>query len=82
MIYLGLIKSHHNFFGAESVTEALLLLLQLSTSPRIVNVSSRIGVLKVKLFPNLTIYRHFIFFSSFIFLEKIIISTDQKLFLI
>ncbi|KAK7349541.1 hypothetical protein VNO77_06985 [Canavalia gladiata] len=35
-----------NFFGAERVTEALLPLLQLSTSPRIVNVSSRRGVLK------------------------------------
>lgn len=45
-----------NFFGAERVTEALLPLLQLSTSPRIVNVSSRIGVLKVKLlFHNLKI---------------------------
>lgn len=40
-----------NFFGAERVTEALLPLLQLSTSPRIVNVSSRSGQLKVKLFP-------------------------------
>ncbi|XP_057728372.1 (+)-neomenthol dehydrogenase-like isoform X1 [Arachis stenosperma] len=35
-----------NFFGAERVTEALLTLLQLSTSPRIVNVSSAMGVLK------------------------------------
>ncbi|CAK8560865.1 unnamed protein product [Lathyrus sativus] len=35
-----------NFFGAERVTEALLPLLQLSTSPRIVNVSSRTGQLK------------------------------------
>ncbi|MED6147921.1 hypothetical protein PIB30_048361 [Stylosanthes scabra] len=35
-----------NFFGAERVTEALLPLLQLSTSPRIVNVSSAMGVLK------------------------------------
>ncbi|XP_027906203.1 (+)-neomenthol dehydrogenase-like [Vigna unguiculata] len=35
-----------NFFGAERVTEALLPLLQRSTSPRIVNVSSRRGVLK------------------------------------
>ncbi|XP_057454564.1 (+)-neomenthol dehydrogenase-like [Lotus japonicus] len=35
-----------NFFGAERVTEALLPLLQLSTSPRIVNVSGKIGQLK------------------------------------
>ncbi|MED6159761.1 hypothetical protein PIB30_045230 [Stylosanthes scabra] len=35
-----------NFFGAERVTEALLPLLHLSTSPRIVNVSSAMGVLK------------------------------------
>jgi (+)-neomenthol dehydrogenase len=40
-----------NFFGAEKVTEALLPLLQLSASPRIVNVSARIfGQLKVKYF--------------------------------
>jgi short-subunit dehydrogenase involved in D-alanine esterification of teichoic acids len=36
-----------NFIGAKRVTEALLPLLQLSTSPRIVNVSSRCGQLKV-----------------------------------
>ncbi|XP_045800303.1 (+)-neomenthol dehydrogenase-like [Trifolium pratense] len=35
-----------NFIGAKRVTEALLPLLQLSTSPRIVNVSSRAGQLK------------------------------------
>ncbi|GAU29243.1 hypothetical protein TSUD_362330 [Trifolium subterraneum] len=35
-----------NFIGAKRVTEALLPLLQLSTSPRIVNVSSRCGQLK------------------------------------
>lgn len=35
-----------NFFGAERVTEALLPLLQLSTSPRIVNISARMGLLK------------------------------------
>ncbi|XP_027334890.1 (+)-neomenthol dehydrogenase-like [Abrus precatorius] len=35
-----------DFFGAERVTEALLPLLQLSTSPRIVNVSGQIGLLK------------------------------------
>ncbi|KAK7389999.1 hypothetical protein VNO78_25296 [Psophocarpus tetragonolobus] len=35
-----------NFVGAERVTEALLPLLQLSSSPRIVNVSSRAGALK------------------------------------
>ncbi|KAK7292631.1 hypothetical protein RJT34_15482 [Clitoria ternatea] len=34
------------FFGTERVTEALLPLLQLSISPRIVNVSSRIGMLQ------------------------------------
>ncbi|AET02069.1 putative oxidoreductase [Medicago truncatula] len=39
-----------NFFGAERVTEALIPLLQLSTSPRIVNVSSRRG--KFKFMPN------------------------------
>jgi len=36
-----------DFFGAERVTEALLPLLQLSTSPRIVNISGQIGLLKV-----------------------------------
>ncbi|XP_061340156.1 (+)-neomenthol dehydrogenase-like [Gastrolobium bilobum] len=35
-----------NFFGVERVTEALLPLLQLSTSPRIVNISGRIGQLE------------------------------------
>ncbi|KAJ1392617.1 Short-chain dehydrogenase/reductase SDR [Sesbania bispinosa] len=35
-----------NFFGTERVTEALLPLLQLSPSPRIVNISSKIGLLK------------------------------------
>ncbi|XP_020213685.1 (+)-neomenthol dehydrogenase [Cajanus cajan] len=35
-----------DFFGAKRVTEALLPLLQLSTSPRIVNVSGQIGLLK------------------------------------
>ncbi|WVZ17787.1 hypothetical protein V8G54_010769 [Vigna mungo] len=35
-----------DFFGAERVTEALLPLLQLSTSPRIVNISGQIGLLK------------------------------------
>ncbi|CAJ1950061.1 unnamed protein product [Sphenostylis stenocarpa] len=35
-----------DFFGVERVTEALLPLLHLSTSPRIVNVSGQIGVLK------------------------------------
>ncbi|KAK7349542.1 hypothetical protein VNO77_06986 [Canavalia gladiata] len=35
-----------DFFGAERVTEALLPLLQLSPSPRIVNVSGQIGLLK------------------------------------
>ncbi|XP_058744029.1 (+)-neomenthol dehydrogenase-like [Vicia villosa] len=39
-----------SFFGAERVTEALLPLLQLSASPRIVNVSSRCG--QLKLIPN------------------------------
>lgn len=44
-----------NFFGAERVTEALIPLLQLSTSPRIVNVSSRRGKFKVKLFPHFSL---------------------------
>ncbi|XP_022635567.1 (+)-neomenthol dehydrogenase-like [Vigna radiata var. radiata] len=35
-----------NFYGVERVTEALIPLLQLSTSPRIVNISSRAGLLK------------------------------------
>ncbi|XP_027351363.1 (+)-neomenthol dehydrogenase-like [Abrus precatorius] len=35
-----------NFYGVERVTEALVPLLQLSTSPRIVNISSRAGFLK------------------------------------
>ncbi|KAI4355022.1 hypothetical protein L6164_003840 [Bauhinia variegata] len=35
-----------NYYGAERVIEALLPLLQLSTSPRIVNVSSKMGSLK------------------------------------
>ncbi|XP_024640757.1 (+)-neomenthol dehydrogenase [Medicago truncatula] len=35
-----------NFYGVERVTEALVPLLQLSTSPTIVNVSSRAGLLK------------------------------------
>ncbi|XP_061340154.1 (+)-neomenthol dehydrogenase-like [Gastrolobium bilobum] len=39
-----------NFLGAERVTEALLPLLQLSTSPRIVNISAIIG--RLKYIPN------------------------------
>ncbi|CAI8613091.1 unnamed protein product [Vicia faba] len=35
-----------NFYGVERVTEALLPLLHLSTSPTIVNISSRAGLLK------------------------------------
>ncbi|KAJ1408574.1 Short-chain dehydrogenase/reductase SDR [Sesbania bispinosa] len=35
-----------NFYGVERVTEALVPLLKLSTSPRIVNISSRAGLLK------------------------------------
>ncbi|KAG5008319.1 hypothetical protein JHK82_026244 [Glycine max] len=35
-----------NFYGVKRVTEALLPLLQLSTSPRIVNISSRAGLFK------------------------------------
>lgn len=37
-----------NFYGVERVTEALLPLLHLSTSPTIVNISSRAGLLKVQ----------------------------------
>ena len=36
-----------NYYGAKKVTEAFLPLLQLSNSPRIVNVSSQGGLLKV-----------------------------------
>jgi (+)-neomenthol dehydrogenase len=36
-----------NYYGTKRVTEALLPLLQISDSPRIVNVSSSIGQLKV-----------------------------------
>ncbi|KAM1161478.1 hypothetical protein TB2_000574 [Malus domestica] len=39
-----------NYYGTKSVTEALLPLLQLSDSPRIVNVSSGVG--KLMNFPN------------------------------
>ncbi|KAF4386743.1 hypothetical protein F8388_006698 [Cannabis sativa] len=39
-----------NFYGAKAVTEALLPLLQLSDSPRIVNVSSYVG--KLTFIPN------------------------------
>lgn len=38
---------HTNYHGAKRTTEALLPLLQLSDSPRIVNVSSGMGRLKV-----------------------------------
>jgi len=37
-----------NYYGAKKATEAFLPLLQLSKSPRIVNVSSQAGFLKVK----------------------------------
>lgn len=37
-----------NYYGMKRITEALLPLLQLSTSPRIVNVSSILGMLKVR----------------------------------
>ena len=36
-----------NYYGAKETTEAFLPLLQLSNSPRIVNVSSQAGLLKV-----------------------------------
>lgn len=39
-----------NYYGAKSITEALLPLLQLSDSPRIINVSSSIG--KLRNIPN------------------------------
>ncbi|GAU44069.1 hypothetical protein TSUD_368810 [Trifolium subterraneum] len=35
-----------NFYGVERVTEALIPLLKLSSSPTIVNISSRVGLLK------------------------------------
>jgi short-subunit dehydrogenase involved in D-alanine esterification of teichoic acids len=58
-----------NFIGAKRVTEALLPLLQLSTSPRIVNVSSRCGQLKVKLTISTNLNKETIklFSLSFIF---------------
>ena len=37
-----------NYYGAKKTTEAFLTLLQLSNSPRIVNVSSQAGLLKVQ----------------------------------
>lgn len=39
-----------NYYGPKQVTEALLPLLQMSDSPRIVNVSSSAGKLKVSTF--------------------------------
>ena len=36
-----------NYYGAKRMTEAFIPLLQLSDSPRIVNVSSSMGKLKV-----------------------------------
>ena len=36
-----------NYYGAKGMIEALLPILQLSNSPRIVNVSSSLGHLKV-----------------------------------
>ena len=36
-----------NYYGAKGMIEALLPILQLSNSPRIVNVSSSMGRLKV-----------------------------------
>lgn len=38
---------HTNYYGAKRLTEALIPLMQLSNSPRIVNVSSLLGNLKV-----------------------------------
>jgi len=37
-----------NYYGAKETTEAFLPLLKLSNSPRIVNVSSQAGLLKVQ----------------------------------
>jgi len=39
-----------NYYGAKITTESLLPLLKLSSSPRIVNVSSTTGKLKVRYF--------------------------------
>lgn len=36
-----------NYYGAKQVTKALLPLLELSDSPRIVNLTSSVGILKV-----------------------------------
>ena len=36
-----------NYYGAKNTAEALIPLLQLSNSPRIVNVSSSVGKLEV-----------------------------------
>ncbi|KAK4418667.1 (-)-isopiperitenone reductase [Sesamum alatum] len=41
-----------NYYGAKSVTEALIPLLQLSDSPRIVNVSSALGNLRANDWPT------------------------------
>lgn len=38
-----------NYYGAKRTNEALLPLLQLSDSPRIANISSRMGRLKVQI---------------------------------
>lgn len=41
-----------NYYGAKRMIEAFVPLLQLSNSPRIVNVSSGIGKLKVQWYHN------------------------------
>lgn len=42
-----------NYYGAKRMVEEFIPLLQLSDSPRIVNVSSSLGILKVKSYPIL-----------------------------
>jgi len=39
-----------NYYGVKETTEAFISLLKLSNSPRIVNVSSQAGLLKVQFF--------------------------------
>ncbi|KAI9180279.1 hypothetical protein LWI28_003176 [Acer negundo] len=45
-----------NYYGVKGMAEALIPLLQLSDSPRIVNVSSTLGLLMVKIFLSNTYF--------------------------
>ena len=63
-----------NYHGAKTMVEALLPLLQLSDSPRIVNVSSLLGLLKVLYMYQLNLFLNIFSITESIVPDKLIIN--------